>query len=100
MFFFIFLWLLLYNFCDLPLSAAENVAKQWGVTREAQDQYAVTSQSRTEAAQKAGYFNQEIVPVIVPSKKGNTVSVILLGCCVFILHTCQLLCILFRNSAF
>ncbi|XP_060773941.1 acetyl-CoA acetyltransferase, cytosolic [Neoarius graeffei] len=49
---------------------AENVAKQWGVTREAQDQYAVTSQSRTEAAQKAGYFNQEIVPVIVPSRKG------------------------------
>ncbi|KAK3516807.1 hypothetical protein QTP70_023682 [Hemibagrus guttatus] len=49
---------------------AENVAKQWGVTREAQDQYAVTSQSRTEAAQKAGHFNQEIVPVIVPSRKG------------------------------
>lgn len=52
-------------------AAAENVAKQWGVTREAQDQYAVTSQSRTEAAQKAGHFNQEIVPVTVASRKGN-----------------------------
>lgn len=49
------------------------MAKQWGVTREAQDQYAVTSQSKTEAAQKDGHFNQEIVPVIVPSRKGNTV---------------------------
>ncbi|XP_062858367.1 acetyl-CoA acetyltransferase, cytosolic [Trichomycterus rosablanca] len=49
---------------------AENVAKQWDVTREAQDHYAVTSQNRTEAAQKAGYFDQEIVPVTVPSRKG------------------------------
>ncbi|TRY99606.1 hypothetical protein DNTS_007917, partial [Danionella cerebrum] len=40
---------------------AENVAKQWGVSRDAQDQFAVTSQKRTEAAQKAGYFIQEIV---------------------------------------
>lgn len=69
----------MYNFFALcHLSVAENVAKQWGVTREAQDQYAVTSQSRTEAAQKAGYFNQEIVPVIVPSRKGNALSVLLL----------------------
>ncbi|XP_050995465.1 acetyl-CoA acetyltransferase, cytosolic [Labeo rohita] len=49
---------------------AENVAKQWEVSREAQDQFAVTSQNRTEAAQKAGYFDQEIVPVTVPSRKG------------------------------
>ncbi|XP_016391580.1 acetyl-CoA acetyltransferase, cytosolic-like [Sinocyclocheilus rhinocerous] len=49
---------------------AENVAKQWGVSREAQDQFAVTSQNRTEAAQKAGYFDREIVPVTVPSRKG------------------------------
>lgn len=53
------------------LSAAENVARQWSVSREAQDQYAVTSQSKTEAAQKAGHFNKEIVPVIVPSRKGD-----------------------------
>ncbi|XP_026146635.1 acetyl-CoA acetyltransferase, cytosolic [Carassius auratus] len=49
---------------------AENVAKQWGVSRQAQDQFAVTSQNRTEAAQKAGDFDQEIVPVTVPSRKG------------------------------
>ncbi|XP_036406035.1 acetyl-CoA acetyltransferase, cytosolic [Megalops cyprinoides] len=49
---------------------AENVAKQWGVSREDQDQFAVSSQNRTEAAQRAGYFDQEIVPIIVPSRKG------------------------------
>ncbi|KAK6295509.1 acetyl-CoA acetyltransferase, cytosolic-like [Coregonus clupeaformis] len=49
---------------------AENVAKQWGVSREAQDQFAAQSQNRTEAAQKAGHFDQEIVPVMVPSRKG------------------------------
>ncbi len=50
---------------------AENVAKQWVVSREAQDQFAVTSQNRTEAAQKAGDFDHEIVPVTVPSRKGK-----------------------------
>ncbi|KAG5846423.1 acetyl-CoA acetyltransferase, cytosolic [Anguilla anguilla] len=49
---------------------AENVAKQWGVSREAQDQFAVSSQNRTEAAQKAGHFDREIVPVTVASRKG------------------------------
>lgn len=49
---------------------AENVAKQWGVSREEQDRFAVQSQSRTEAAQKARYFDQEIVPIMVPSRKG------------------------------
>ncbi|XP_029985068.1 acetyl-CoA acetyltransferase, cytosolic [Sphaeramia orbicularis] len=49
---------------------AENVAKQWGITREDQDLFAVQSQNKTEAAQKAGHFDQEIVPVIVPSRKG------------------------------
>ncbi|XP_013865448.1 acetyl-CoA acetyltransferase, cytosolic [Austrofundulus limnaeus] len=49
---------------------AENVAKQWGVSREKQDQFAVKSQNRTEAAQKAGHFDQEIVPITVPSRKG------------------------------
>ncbi|XP_026854710.1 acetyl-CoA acetyltransferase, cytosolic isoform X1 [Electrophorus electricus] len=55
--------------CHMGITA-ENIAKQWGVTREAQDLYAVTSQNRTEAAQKTGYFDQEIVPVIIPSRKG------------------------------
>ncbi|XP_054616955.1 acetyl-CoA acetyltransferase, cytosolic [Dunckerocampus dactyliophorus] len=49
---------------------AENVAKQWGISREAQDLFAVGSQNKAEAAQKAGYFQQEIVPVAVPSRKG------------------------------
>lgn len=53
------------------LSSAENVAKQWGISREEQDQFAVQSQNKTEAAQKAGHFDQEIVPVMVPSRKGN-----------------------------
>ncbi|NXX86277.1 THIC protein, partial [Urocolius indicus] len=49
---------------------AENVASQWQVSRGEQDQLAVESQNRAEAAQKAGYFTKEIVPVLVPSKKG------------------------------
>ncbi|XP_028809428.1 acetyl-CoA acetyltransferase, cytosolic [Denticeps clupeoides] len=49
---------------------AENVARQWAVSREVQDQFSVSSQNRTEAAQKAGYFDREIVPITVPSRKG------------------------------
>ncbi|XP_069810491.1 acetyl-CoA acetyltransferase, cytosolic [Dendropsophus ebraccatus] len=49
---------------------AENVAKQWKISREEQDKLAVLSQNRTETAQKAGYFDKEIVPVEVPSRKG------------------------------
>ncbi|XP_042319197.1 acetyl-CoA acetyltransferase, cytosolic [Sceloporus undulatus] len=49
---------------------AENVAKQWHVSREEQDQVAVKSQNMAENAQKAGYFDKEIVPVVVPSRKG------------------------------
>ncbi|XP_007546795.1 acetyl-CoA acetyltransferase, cytosolic [Poecilia formosa] len=49
---------------------AENVAKQWGISREQQDLFAVNSQNKTEAAQKAGHFDQEIVPITVPSRKG------------------------------
>ncbi|XP_063299291.1 acetyl-CoA acetyltransferase, cytosolic [Pelobates fuscus] len=49
---------------------AENVAKQWNISREEQDKLAVESQNRTEAAQKAGYFDKEIIPVAVPSRKG------------------------------
>ncbi|TDH00485.1 hypothetical protein EPR50_G00188980 [Perca flavescens] len=50
---------------------AENVAKQWEVSREEQDLFAVQSQNKTEAAQKSGHFDQEIVPVMVPSRKGE-----------------------------
>ena len=49
---------------------AENVAKEYAVTREEQDEFAVTSQNKTEAAQKAGKFKDEIVPVEIPSRKG------------------------------
>ena len=52
---------------------AENVADQNQITREAQDLFAVTSQNRAEAAQKAGKFDDEIVPVTIPGKKGDTV---------------------------
>lgn len=51
---------------------AENVAKKWQVSREDQDKYAVLSQNRTESAQKAGYFDKEIIPVFVSSRKGLT----------------------------
>ena len=52
-------------------SLAENVAKKWQVSREAQDKVAVLSQNRAEHAQKAGHFDKEIVPVLVSSRKGE-----------------------------
>src|SRR5438874_10449531 len=48
---------------------AENVAKEYAVSREDQDKFAVASQNKTEAAQKAGRFSDEIVTVEVPSRK-------------------------------
>ena len=54
-------------------NTAENVAKQWQITREDQDNFAVTSQNRAEAAQKAGKFKDEIVPVTIKTRKGETV---------------------------
>lgn len=54
---------------------AENVAEQWGLTREDQDKFAATSQNRAEAAQKSGRFNEEIVAVEVPQRKGDPVIV-------------------------
>jgi acetyl-CoA C-acetyltransferase len=49
---------------------AENVAKKYGVTREAQDAFAAASQQKAEAAQKAGRFNDEILPIEVLQRKG------------------------------
>src|SRR5882724_1533109 len=49
---------------------AENVAKEYAVTREEQDQFAVASQNKAEAAQKAGRFSDEILTVEIPSRKG------------------------------
>src|SRR5438477_4393295 len=51
----------------------ENVAKKWQITRAQQDEFAVKSQNKTEAAQKAGRFKDEIVPVTVKSRKGDVV---------------------------
>jgi len=52
---------------------AENVAKQWQITRQQQDEFAVASQNKAEAAQKAGKFKTEIAPVKIASKKGDIV---------------------------
>lgn len=52
---------------------AENVAKQHGVTREQQDALALASQQKAAAAQDAGRFKDEIVPVAIPQKKGDAV---------------------------
>ncbi len=50
---------------------AENVATQWQISRDQQDAFALRSQERAEAAQKAGVFQDEIVPVTVPNRKGD-----------------------------
>ena len=52
---------------------AENVARKYGITREQQDALAFASQSKAAAAQDAGYFKEEIVPVSIPQKKGDPV---------------------------
>ena len=52
---------------------AENVAKKYDVSRAEQDAFAAASQQKAEAAQKAGKFKDEIIPVEIPSKKGATV---------------------------
>jgi acetyl-CoA C-acetyltransferase len=54
-------------------TTAENVARQWQITREDQDKFAVASQNKAEAAKKGGRFADEIVPVSIKSRKGETV---------------------------
>ncbi len=54
-------------------NTAENVAAQWQITREEQDKFAVASQNKAEAAQKAGKFKDEITPVTIKTRKGETV---------------------------
>lgn len=54
-------------------NTAENVARQWQLTRDEQDAFAVASQNKAEAAQKAGKFKDEIVPFTVKTRKGETV---------------------------
>jgi acetyl-CoA C-acetyltransferase len=54
-------------------TTAENVARQWQITREEQDRFAVASQNKAEAAKKAGKFKGEITPVTIKTRKGDTV---------------------------
>ena len=54
-------------------NTAENVARQWQITRQQQDEFAVASQNKAEAAQKAGRFKDEIAAVTVKSRKGDVV---------------------------
>lgn len=53
---------------------AENLAEKYGITREEQDEFAARSQNRAEAAIKAGKFKDEIAPVMIPQKKGDSVT--------------------------
>ena len=50
---------------------AENIAKEWNLSREEQDAFAAASQQKAEAAIKAGKFKDEIVPVVIPQRKGE-----------------------------
>jgi acetyl-CoA C-acetyltransferase len=54
-------------------TTAENVAQQWQITREQQDRFAAASQNKAEAAKKAGRFKDEIAPVTVKTRKGETI---------------------------
>jgi len=54
-------------------NTAENIASKWQISREEQDRFAVGSQNKAEAAQKAGRFKDEIVPVTVSTRKGDIV---------------------------
>src|SRR3954470_6691094 len=54
-------------------TTAENVAKKWQITRAQQDEFAVKSQNKAEAAMKAGKFKDEIAPVTIKTRKGDTV---------------------------
>ncbi len=62
-----------------PLEAmgetAENVAERWAISREAQDEFALASHQKAVAAQQAGVFNDEIVPVVIPQRKGDPIVV-------------------------
>src|SRR5216110_2446948 len=54
-------------------NTAENVARQWQITRDSQDRFAVASQNKAEAARRAGKFKDEIVPVTIKTRKGDII---------------------------
>ncbi|WP_278447499.1 3-oxoadipyl-CoA thiolase [Stutzerimonas kunmingensis] len=58
---------------DAMPQTADNVADEWQISREDQDAFALRSQQRAAAAQQAGFFAEEIVPVVIRGKKGETV---------------------------
>lgn len=64
----------IYNDYHMGITA-ENVAEQYGITREEQDKFAAQSQNRAEEAQKSGKFADEIVPVTIPQRKGDPVVI-------------------------
>ena len=66
-------WFTKYQGSEVESDTAENVAKEWQITREEQDRFAVASQNKAEAAKKAGRFKDEIVPVTVKTRKGDVV---------------------------
>ena len=64
----------LYGTETMP-QTAENVAEQFNINRADQDAFALRSQQRTAVAQEAGFFKDEITPVVIPQRKGNPVTV-------------------------
>jgi acetyl-CoA C-acetyltransferase len=54
-------------------NTAENIAEKLGITREDQDKFAASSQNKAEAAQKAGKFDAQIVPITIPQRKGDPI---------------------------
>jgi 3-oxoadipyl-CoA thiolase len=63
-----------YGIDSMP-ETAENVAEQFGISREDQDAFALRSQQRTAAAQQAGRFDEEITPVTIPQRRGDPIEV-------------------------
>lgn len=61
-----------FNNCHMGITA-ENIAEQWNISRDEQDAFAAKSQNKAEAAQKAGKFNDEIVSIEIPQRKGDPI---------------------------
>ena len=64
----------LYGVETMP-QTAENVAEQFNINRADQDQFSLTSQQRTAAAQARGFFTNEIIPVVIPQRKGEPIVI-------------------------
>ena len=64
----------MYGVESMP-QTAENLAEQFNISREDQDKFACNSQQRTASAQAKGFFNKEIVPVVIPQRKGDAIRI-------------------------